>query len=436
MNLLYVNDETNRYPHNSWYTATSELLPDFEPLTREISVDVAIIGGGYAGLTAGLFLARAGADTALLEAQKVGFGASGRNGGQLGAGQRMDQRDLIKLVGENLGDKLWHLADDAIDTVKTIIKRDKIDCFLRPGVANLGNSSSEASDLHSYAEFLEKRYKQGNVDIISKEESLELCISNAYKGGILFSNAAHLHPLRYALGIAKAGRENGLKIFEQSPVQKIIKGDTITLRTNRTLVKAKYVVYACNGYLGDLEPKVAARVMPINNYIVATEPLADTKHTVLTKDIAVADSKFVVNYFRMAHDNRLLFGGTESYGYKFPQNIATKVRKPMLKIFPQLDNIKIDYAWGGTLGITMRRMPYFKRLSKNEFNISGFSGHGVGNATHAGKLIAQTILNQDSKGFDAMEKVPSLPFPGGRFARSPLLVMAMTWYSLRDKIGF
>ena len=175
--------------------------------------------------------------------------------------------------------------------------------------------------------------------------------------------------------------------------------------------------------------------MPINNYIVATEPLTDAKHTVLTKDIAVADSKFVVNYFRMAHDNRLLFGGTESYGYKFPQNIASKVRKPMLKIFPQLDNIKIDYAWGGTLGITMRRMPYFKRLSKNEFNISGFSGHGVGNATHAGKLIAQTILNQDSRGFDAMEKVPSLPFPGGRFARSPLLVMAMTWYSLRDKIG-
>ena len=435
MNLLYVNDETNRYPNNSWYTATSELLPDFEPLTHEISVDVAIIGGGYAGLTAGLFLARAGADTALLEAQKVGFGASGRNGGQLGAGQRMDQRDLIKLVGENLGDQLWHLADDAIDTVKTIIKRDKIDCFLRPGVANLGNSNVEASDLHSYAEFLEKRYKQGNVDIISKEESLELCISNAYKGGILFSNAAHLHPLRYALGIAKAGKENGLRIFEQSPVQKIIKGDTVTLLTNRTLVKAKYVVYACNGYLGDLEPKVASRVMPINNYIVATEPLTDTKHTVLTKDIAVADSKFVVNYFRMAHDNRLLFGGTESYGYKFPQNIATKVRKPMLKIFPQLDNIKIDYAWGGTLGITMRRMPYFKRLSKNEFNISGFSGHGVGNATHAGKLIAQTILNQDSKGFDAMEKVPSLPFPGGRFARSPLLVMAMTWYSLRDKIG-
>ena len=435
MNLLYVNDETNKYPQNSWYTATSELLDDFEPLNNETSVDIAIIGGGYAGLSAGLFLAEAGADTVLLEAQKVGFGASGRNGGQLGAGQRMDQRDLIKLVGDNLGDQLWYLADDAIDTVKKIIASNKINCFLRPGVANLGNSNNEVNDLHSYAEFLEKRYKPGNIDTVSKEESFALCISNEYKGGILFENAAHLHPLRYALGLARAGKERGLRIFEQTPVQRIQKGNPVILKTNRTTVKAKYVIYACNGYLGDLEAKVAARVMPINNFIVATEPLIKPKHKVLTKDIAVADTKFVVNYFRMSHDNRLLFGGTESYGYRFPKNIAAKVRIPLLKIFPQLDDVEIDYAWGGTLGITMRRMPFFKRLSNNEFNISGFSGHGVGNATHAGKLIAQTILNQDSIGFDAMAKVPSLPFPGGRFARSPLLVMAMTWYSLRDRFG-
>ena len=223
MNLLYVNDETNNYPKNSWYTATSEFLPEFESLNNETSVDVAIIGGGYAGLTAGLFLSKAGVDTILLEAQKVGFGASGRNGGQLGAGQRMDQRDLIKLLGDDLGDKLWYLADDALDTVKTIIKRNKIDCFLRPGIANLGNSNAEASDLHSYAEFLEKRYKPGTVRTISKEESLALCITHDYKGGVLFSNAAHLHPLRYALGLAKVANENGLRIFERSPVQKITK---------------------------------------------------------------------------------------------------------------------------------------------------------------------------------------------------------------------
>ena len=435
MNLLYVNDETNRYPQNSWYTATSDLLDSFEPVNNDISADVAIIGGGYAGLSAGLFLSEAGVNTVLLEAQKVGFGASGRNGGQLGAGQRMDQRDLIKLVGDNLGDKLWFLAEDAIDTVKNLIAKNEINCFLRPGVANLGNSNTETSDLHYYAEFLEKRYKLGNIETISKEESLALCKSNEYKGGILYKNAAHLHPLRYVLGLARAGKKSGLRIFEQTPVQKILKGNPVVLKTNRAFIKAKYVIYACNGYLGNLETKVAARVMPINNFIVATEPLNEAKHQVLTKDIAVADSKFVVNYFRMSHDNRLLFGGTESYGYRFPKNIAAKVKIPLLKIFPQLNDVEIDYAWGGTLGITMRRMPFFKRLSDNEFNISGFSGHGVGSATHAGKLVAQTILNQDSTGFDAMAEVPSIPFPGGRFARSPLLVMAMTWYSLRDKFG-
>ena len=167
-------------------------------------------------------------------------------------------------------------------------------------MANLGNSNTETSDLHYYAEFLEKRYKLGNIETISKEESLALCKSNEYKGGILFKNAAHLHPLRYVLGLARAGKKSGLRIFEQTPVQKVLKGTPVVLKTNRAFIKAKYVIYACNGYLGNLETKVAARVMPINNFIVATEPLTEAKHTILTKDIAVADSKFVVNYFRLS----------------------------------------------------------------------------------------------------------------------------------------
>ena len=185
----------------------------------------------------------------------------------------MDQRDLIKLVGDNLGDQLWFLAEDAIDTVKNLIAKNEINCFLRPGVANLGNSNAEASDLRYYAEFLEKRYKLGNIETISKEESLALCKSTEYKGGILFKNAAHLHTLRYVLGLARAGKKSGLRIFEQTPVQKVLKGTPVVLKTNRASIKAKYVIYACNGYLGNLEPKVAARVMPINNFIVATEPL-------------------------------------------------------------------------------------------------------------------------------------------------------------------
>jgi len=174
--------------------------------------------------------------------------------------------------------------------------------------------------------------------------------------------------------------------------------------------------------------------MPINNFIAATEPLGDRVTDVLPRDVAVADSRFVVNYFRLSHDGRLLFGGGESYGYRFPTDIAAKVRKPMSVVFPQLKDVQIDYAWGGTLGITMKRMPYLARPGKNILSASGYSGHGLGTATHAGQLMARAIQG-DSDGFDTLSAVPNTPFPGGPAMRSPLLVLAMSWYSLRDRLG-
>jgi gamma-glutamylputrescine oxidase len=191
---------------------------------------------------------------------------------------------------------------------------------------------------------------------------------------------------------------------------------------------------ACNGYLGQLNRKLAGRVMPINNFIAATEPLGKDTAKVLTQDVAVADTKFVVNYFRLSHDGRLLFGGGENYSYRFPTDIAAKVRRPMQKIFPQLRDVKIDYAWGGTLAITAHRLPYLTRLDNNILSASGYSGHGVGAATLSGKLLALAIAGQ-SEGFDTMTRMPSVPFPGGKWVQSPLLKLAMTWYSLRDTLG-
>jgi gamma-glutamylputrescine oxidase len=194
------------------------------------------------------------------------------------------------------------------------------------------------------------------------------------------------------------------------------------------------VILACNGYLGGLNRRVAARVMPINNFIAATEPLGDRIKDVLPRDVAVADSRFVVNYFRLSDDGRLLFGGGESYGYHFPKDIAAKVRKPMSVIFPTLKDVKIDYAWGGTLGITMNRLPYLARTSANILSASGYSGHGVGTATHAGQLMARAIIG-DTDGFDTLAALPNTPFPGGPAARTPLLALAMSWYALRDRLG-
>ena len=434
LNLLHSNDHKGQYP-NSWYAATANTLEPFAPLKGDIRADVCVIGGGYTGLSAALHLAEAGMNVVLLEAHRVGFGASGRNGGQLGSGQRLDQEGLETLMGEPEAAKLWQLGEDAKDLVKGLIDRHSIECDLKPGVAWTGSSSSDVAHLHEYGAHLQDRYGYDQLEILDKQSCHEMCPSPDYQGGFLDMGAAHLHPLNYALGLAKAAATAGAVLHEQSEVLNIDPGPQVKVTTESGSVTADHLILACNGYLGGLNDKVAAKVMPINNFIAATEPLGDDAAKVLTRDVAVADSKFVVNYFRLSADKRLLFGGGESYGYKFPSNIDAVVRKPMTQIFPHLRDVKVDYTWGGTLGITMKRMPYLARLGPNILSASGYSGHGVGTATHAGQLMALAIQGQ-AEGFDTMARVPAPSFPGGPSLRSPLLVLAMTWYVLRDRLGF
>lgn len=433
LNLLYSNDRKGHYP-DSWYTATATATAPFPALKGDIRADVCIVGGGYTGLSAALHLAEAGMEVVLLEAHRVGFGASGRNGGQLGSGQRMDQEGLESLMGETESRKLWQLGEEAKDLVKSLIARHDIDCHLKPGVAWTGSSHGEVKHLHDYGRHLQERYGYDQLEILDQSACHAMCPSPDYKGGFLDHGAAHLHPLNYALGLARAADAAGAKIYEQSEALEISEGAKVKLRTAAGTVTADHLILACNGYLGGLNRQVAARVMPINNFVVATEPLGDRATEVLTRDVAVADSKFVVNYFRLSRDKRLLFGGGESYGYRFPVDIAATVRKPMSQIFPHLRDVRIDYAWGGTLAITMQRMPWLARLGPNVLSASGYSGHGVGTATHAGQLMAMAVQGEGD-GFDTMSRVPTPAFPGGPRLRSPLLALAMTWYALRDRLG-
>ncbi|PVA11410.1 FAD-dependent oxidoreductase [Pelagivirga sediminicola] len=433
MNLLHSNDKAGQYPA-SWYAATADALPEFAPLTGTARADVVVVGAGYTGLSAALHLAEAGMDVALMEAQRVGFGASGRNGGQLGSGQRMEQTGLERLVGDADAAKLWELAEDAKDLVKSLIAKHDIDCYLAPGVAHACFTASEMQHEHAYADHLAARYGYRQITKLDRDAMQALCPSPAYHGGILDMGAAHLHPLRYALGLARAAKAAGVRIHERSEVTAIDEGARATVHTKEGKISADHVILACNGYLGALNRKVASRVMPINNFIAATKPLGADAARVLTQDVAVADTKFVVNYFRLSHDKRLLFGGGESYGYRFPADIDALVRKPMAEIFPHLADVQIDYAWGGTLAITIKRMPYLARLAPNILSASGYSGHGVGSATHAGQLMAMAVRGQ-ADGFDTMARVPVTPFPGGPALRTPLLALAMTWYSLRDRLG-
>ncbi|MFY9318498.1 NAD(P)/FAD-dependent oxidoreductase [Lentibacter algarum] len=432
MNLLYSNDTQGAFPR-SWYAATAHERTPAPQLRGDAAADICVVGGGFTGLSAALHLAERGYSVALIEAHRVGFGASGRNGGQLGSGQRVEQTDLEKMVGEAEALKLWELAENAKYLVKQLISKHNIDCDLKPGIAHATFSASETAHEHAYVEHLQSRYGYDQITALSEEALSAVCPSPRYKGGSLDMGAAHLHPLNYALGLARACEKAGVTFYENTHVHHIEDGAKVTVRCDTGRVLADHVILAANGYLGGLNRRVAGRVMPINNFIAATEPLGEDAVRVLTKDIAVADSKFVVNYFRLSSDNRLLFGGGESYGYKFP-DIDKTVRKPMIDIYPHLKNIRFDYTWGGTLAITMKRLPYLARLAPNILSASGYSGHGVGTATQAGKLMADAIAGE-ATGFDTMARIPNTPFPGGAALRTPLLTLAMTWYALRDRLG-
>jgi gamma-glutamylputrescine oxidase len=432
MNLLYANDKAGQYPA-SLYAATRAELAPFPALQGALEADVCVVGAGYTGLSAALHLAQKGYSVIVLEAHRVGFGASGRNGGQVGSGHRQDQDWVENCLGKEAAHQLWDLAQEAKAMVKTLIQDHDMPLKFHPGVAHACWSDAETRAAHVYADKLRRDYGYDQIEPLDRAGIGQLVGSKAYRGGEIDRGAGHVHPLNYAIGLARAAVSAGAQIFEESEVMQVAPGRKPIVSTAMGVVSCDHVILAGNGYLGGLNAKVAARVMPINNFIVATEPLGARAAEILAEPVAVADTKFVVNYWRLSEDNRLLFGGGESYGYRFPDIIKT-VRKPMLQVYPQLADVKIDYAWGGTLAITMNRMPCFLRAAPGVFSASGYSGHGVAMATLAGRLMAEAVAGTAER-FDLMANLPQPRFPGGGALRWPLLVLAMTWFSFRDRLG-
>jgi gamma-glutamylputrescine oxidase len=419
---------------SSYYVATAGPMPEHPPLRGALKADVCIIGGGYTGLSALLHLAERGFDAVLLEAARVGSGASGRNGGQIGSGQRQDQRTLERWYGEQRARALWGLGEEAKATVKELIARHAINCDLRPGVLGAAWKPQHADWLQENVGHLERRYGYRHARFVPAQEMAEMLGTARYFGGALDLDAAHLHPLNYALGLARAASEAGGRIFERSRVLRIGKGHAPSAETAEGRIEARHLVLATNAYLGRLEPSLAGKIMPLNNFIVATEPLPESRaRSLIRDDIAVFDTKFVLDYFRLSADRRLLFGGGESYRQRFPDDIAALVRPCMLRVFPQLEGVRIDHAWGGKLAITRNRMPHFARAAPEVFVAQGYSGHGVGMATLAGKLIAEAVAGTAER-FDVMAGIEVPSFPGGTLLRWPMLVLAMLYYGLRDRL--
>lgn len=418
----------------SWYAATANDTASYPTLEGTLNCDVCVIGAGYTGLSTALHLAKAGYQVVVVESEKVGWGASGRNGGQLGTGQRLEQDELEEKTDAQSARLLWDIAEESKQTVKDLIKDYAIDCDLRPGVLHAAHKPALVTSEMAYVEKLRSEYDYHDIRTVDEQEMGEMLATKAYFGGSLDRGAAHLHPLNFALGLADAASREGVRIFEKSPVKKIHKSSLPSVETTLGRVNAKHVMIACNGYLNRLEPHIESKIMPINNFILATEPLGEELAAkIIRDDVAVADSKFVINYYRLSADRRLLFGGGENYSPKFPKDIGAFVRRYMLKIYPQLSDTRIDYAWGGTLAITINRMPHIGRLESEVYFAQGFSGHGVGMATMAGKLAAEAIAGTAER-FDVFSTIPSPSFPGGRYLRYPGLVAGMLYYSLRDRL--
>jgi gamma-glutamylputrescine oxidase len=429
MNPLYRNDAPGTYP-DSYYTATADIGPERPALYGDLRADVVVVGAGYTGLSTALHAARKGLDVVVIDAHRVGFGASGRNGGQVGTGWRQDQDWLEKRVGRDDARRLWDLSVEAKALTRDLVAEFAPDAGYKPGVLHGEWTDAGVQASRRYGDWLRENYDY-ETEFLDRDAVQQVCRASVYRGGLLDWDAGHLHPLRYVLGLGRGAEAAGARIFEHTEATSLAEGE---VRTPKGVIRADHIVLAGNGYLSDIAPSYSARVMPINSFIAATEPLGDRADDVLPKDVAVADDKFVVNYFRLSEDKRLLFGGRESYSLGFPTDILTALRTRMERLFPQIAGVGIDYHWGGTLGITMNRLPMICRLNKTTLAAGGFSGHGVALTGLAGKIMAEAIAG-DAGRLDLMSKLPMQPFPGGRHARAPLLTLAMTWFSLRDRLG-
>jgi gamma-glutamylputrescine oxidase len=421
------------YP-DSYYLATARGLKPRPQLRGRVTTDVCVIGGGYAGLSAALQLAERGFDVVLLEAHRAGWGAAGRNGGQIGSGHRKDEAELEARFGRELARRLWNLSEQAKALVRRRIARHNIDCDLTAGQLIVAAKPAHAEILRRRADKLVRDYEYPDARYVTPAELPSMLGSRAFFGGLLDAGAMHLHPLNYALGLAAACEEAGVRLYEHSAALGYTRTDPASVRTAMGEVSARYIVLGCDAYLEGLEPRIATRVMPINSFMIATGPLGEERaRSLIRDDVCVHDTRFVVNYFRLSADRRLLFGGGESYGRELPRDIGALVRPRMLKIFPQLADVPVAHAWGGALGISRSRLPHVGRLPPNVFFAQGFSGHGISLGTLAGVLIAEAVGGTAER-FDVLARLPAPAWPGGTVLRWPLLVLGMLYYGLRDRL--
>lgn len=421
------------YPQ-SYYAASANPVPQRPALQGETETDVCIIGAGYTGLSTALFLLENGFKVSIVEAAKVGFGASGRNGGQIVNSYSRDIDVIERTVGPKQAQLMGQMAFEGGRIIRERIAKYDIKCDLKDGGVFAAFTPKQMKHLEAQKKLWE-RFGHTQLEIMDAQRIREVVKTENYIGGMLDMSGGHIHPLNLALGEAAAVESLGGVIYEQSPAVRIERGANPVVHTPEGRVKAKFIVVAGNAYLGNLVPELAAKTMPCGSQVIATEPLSEeVAKSLLPQDYCVEDCNYLLDYFRLTGDRRLIYGGGVVYGAKDPANIEAMIRPMMLKTFPQLKGVKIDYAWTGNFLLTLSRLPQVGRIGDNIYYSQGCSGHGVTYTHLAGKILAEALRGQAER-FDAFGSLPHYPFPGGRLFRVPFTAMGAWYYSLRDKLG-
>lgn len=419
------------YGRANWYADTAGDFPEQPPLDGDIEAKVCVVGAGFTGLGAALALALRN-KVVVLEADRIGAAATGRNGGQVHTGQRRDQAWLEKTVGRDDALALWRLAEDARAHFRTLTAA--IPCDWRPGMIHARHRPGGEAEDAAYIALMAERYGYDQLALIGEADLAHELGTDVYFGGLIDRGGGHVHPLKLARGMARQAMAAGAVIHEHTRAQTWRReGGRIVVETAKGRVVCDQLILSGDGSLNVMAGPARARVMPINNFIAVTAPLGDLAGEIIRSNAAVSDSRFVVNYFRKTPDGRLLFGGGENYRPGFPRDIAGLVRKNLAKVFPRLADVPITHAWGGTLGITMSRMPFVGQVAQDVWVASGYSGQGVMLAPYVGKLLADAALGRID-GVDLLSRPPTPPFPGGRLLRWPLTVAGLSWYALRDRL--
>ncbi len=420
---------------SSYYAASSNNKADRPALQGAHETDVCVIGAGYTGISTALFLLEHGFRVTVLEAAKVGFGASGRNGGQIVNSYSRDIDVIERTLGAGQARMLGEMAFEGARIIRERVAKYQIQCDLKDGGVFAAVTDKQMSHLEGQKKLWE-RYGHTQMQLLDAKAIREVVNTDLYVGGSLDMSGGHIHPLNLVLGEADAVESLGGVIHEQSRVTRVDQGAKAVVHTEQGQVTADFVVVAGNAYIGDLMPQLSAKSMPCGTQVITTEPLGEElAKSLLPQDYCVEDCNYLLDYYRLSADKRMIFGGGVVYGARDPADVEALVRPNLIKTFPQLKDVKIDYAWTGNFLLTLSRLPQVGRLGSNIYYSQGCSGHGVTYTHLAGKILSEAIRGQAER-FDAFATLPHYPFPGGRMLRVPFTAVGALYYSLRDKLGW